>query len=408
MHAQSTLAESEFANEFIEIASEFRARISNSHMQYSTPQRLTSVYYRTSVPCATTRVTDCPPPFTVRMAPPRAFSPLASLRASHSMSSRNSSTATSPKTTTETSAPATARMASPPASVPGPFLDLLSMDPADLRACTGSRTGRTVGLRPTAPVPRVSLATNGLPPHLAYLTSIWTTLGPEHRVELETGSLHDVEEGLARARVSTEDNATTTADRHAAELATAEHKRLVAPLQDKLTTLRQHTATARSDIQEQEARVASPAAQERSTIAAIAVAERGHTSFLSGLSTHQPAPSHPAGHAALTARQHPAPANPITLVAPSAPQPMALGAPVVPTAAAATRPLGSTAPAPTRPLVILADTLTTRHMQPPAPRESRDPPSFTSWSARNLMGAHRKTLPPQPRAGPRDASSHPS
>ena len=107
---------------------------------------------------------------------------------------------------------------------------------------------------------RTSLAATGPPPHLAYLASIWTTLGAEHRAELGAVSLHDVEEGLARARVSTQDDAITAADRHATELATAEHKRLVAPLHEKLTTLRQHSATARSDIQEQEAHVASPAA----------------------------------------------------------------------------------------------------------------------------------------------------
>ena len=106
-------------------ASAFRAQVSNSCIQYSTPQRLISVYYSTSDPAprATTRVANLPP-FTVRVAPPRAFSPLASLRASHSMSSRNSSTTTSPKTTTGTSAQATARMASPPPSAPGPLLDV--------------------------------------------------------------------------------------------------------------------------------------------------------------------------------------------------------------------------------------------------------------------------------------------
>ena len=95
------------------------AQISNSCIQYTTPQRLTPVYYSTSAPAprATTRVAD-PPPFTVRVAPPRAFSPLASLRASHSMSSRNSSTTTSPKAITGTSAQATARMAPPPLQHP--------------------------------------------------------------------------------------------------------------------------------------------------------------------------------------------------------------------------------------------------------------------------------------------------
>ena len=215
-------------------ASVFRAQISNSCIQYSTPQRLASVYYSTSDPAprATMRVAN-PPPFNVRVAPPRAFAPLASLRVSHSMSSRNLSTMTSPKNTTGTSAQATARMASPPPSAPGPLLDLPPMDPADLQASTGSRTGRTPGLRPSVPMPRASLATTGPPPHLAYLASIWTTLGPEHRAKLGTVSLHDVEEGLARARVSTQDDAITAADCHATELATAEHKRLVASLHEK-------------------------------------------------------------------------------------------------------------------------------------------------------------------------------
>ena len=74
VHPLDTLAESEF-----------RAQISNSCIQYSTPQRLTPVYYSTSAstPRATTRVADHPP-FTVRVAPPRAFSPLTHLRVSHS------------------------------------------------------------------------------------------------------------------------------------------------------------------------------------------------------------------------------------------------------------------------------------------------------------------------------------
>ena len=60
---------------------------------------------------------------------------------------------------------------------------------------------------------------------------------------------------------------------------------------------------------------------------------------------------------------------------------------------------GSTAPAPTRPLVPLADTLATRHtMQPPAPRESRDPTSSTLWSVVVLRPNRHQQLPrPTPR-----------
>ena len=57
-------------------------------------------------------------------------------------------------------------------------------------------------------------------------------------------SLHDVEEGLARARVSTHDIARTASDRHAIELATAEREGLAAPLRAQLTTLHRHSPTA--------------------------------------------------------------------------------------------------------------------------------------------------------------------
>ena len=81
---------------------------------------------------------------------------------------------------------------------------------------------------------------------------------------MERVSLREVEEGLTRARVSAHDTARTASDRHAIDLATVEHERLVAPLRAKLTTLHRHSATARSGLQdttrtlrEQEARVAS-------------------------------------------------------------------------------------------------------------------------------------------------------
>ncbi|CAN0010853.1 unnamed protein product, partial [Ascophyllum nodosum] len=101
------------------------------------------------------------------VAPPREFSPLIPLRASRSaMSSTTTSTTASPKSTTGTSVQATARMTSPPPSAPGPLLDLSPMGPTELRASTGSRTGRTPGLRPTVPLPRASLSITPPPPIL--------------------------------------------------------------------------------------------------------------------------------------------------------------------------------------------------------------------------------------------------
>ena len=112
---------------------------------------------------------------------------------------------------------------------------------------------------------------------------------------------HDVEQGLAHARVSADHTSSTTSDKHALDLATAEHERLLVPLREKLTTLDRHSATARAGLedttrtlQERETRLASLEDQNRSTAAAIAVAERAHVSFLSGFSVQQPAPTNPA------------------------------------------------------------------------------------------------------------------
>ena len=190
VHPQGTLAEREFANDCSEIASEFRARISNSHLQYSTPQRLTPVYYSTSAPCATTRFTDHLPP-TVRTATPRALSPLAPLRASSSTMPSTTTSATGSTTTSTTAAPKMSTTASPARSAPLPLLDFSPTPSLDLRANTGSRTGRTPGLRPAAPLPRTfPLAITGPPPHLEHWASVWDTLTPQQRAEVGQVSLH--------------------------------------------------------------------------------------------------------------------------------------------------------------------------------------------------------------------------
>ena len=313
VHSPDTLAESDIP-----------ARISNSRLLPVTPQRHTHVYdYRISAtaPRVTTLVANHPP-FTDRVCPPRDFSPLTPLRASRSVSSSTTSATTSPKTGTRT--------ASPPPSAPRPLMDLSPMPATDLRASTGSGTGRTPGLRPAAPLPRAfPTSSDGPPPHLGYLASIWDSLDPTQQAAMEQVSLHDVEEGLAHARVSDDPPARTLSDQHAFDLATAEHERMTAPLRAQLTTLHRHSTTARSGLQEpaasleastrthreRETRVASIEAQNSSTAAALAKAERSHASF-SGLSAQQPAPPHSAAHAAPAAQQPPASANLATLVAP--------------------------------------------------------------------------------------------
>ena len=115
-------------------------------------------------------------------------------------------------------------------------------------------------------------------------------------------SLHEVEEGLARTRVSAETAAATDPDRHAIDLGTAEHERGAAPLLFKLSVLHGHRTTAHTELQECQARVTAIKAQDRSTAAALAAEKRRHASFLFGLSA-----------------QPPASANLATLVAPPAP-----------------------------------------------------------------------------------------
>ncbi|CAM9895934.1 unnamed protein product, partial [Ascophyllum nodosum] len=117
--------------------------------------------------------------------------------------------------------------ASPARSAPLPLLDFSPPPSPDLRANTGSRTGRTPGLRPAAPLQRTfPLAIPGPPPHWA---SVWDTLIPQQRADVGRISLDEVEEGLARTRVAAETAAATDPDRHAIDLGTAEHERVAAP-----------------------------------------------------------------------------------------------------------------------------------------------------------------------------------
>ena len=405
-----------------------------------THQRHAPVYdYRifATAPRVTTPVANHPP-FTDPMYPPRDFSPLAPLRASRSMSSPTTS---APKTNNRTALP------SPLA--PRPPLDLSPVPSTDIRGSTGPGTGRTPGLRPAAPLPRAfPTTTDGPLSHLGHLAPIWDSLESAQQAAMERVSFHDVEEGLAHARVSEDNIARTIANKHALNLATAEHERLTAPLRTKLTTLNRHSATARSGLQDitkaleettrvrgRESRLASLEAQTRSTAAALAAAERNHASFLSGLSAQQPdppnsatlvapaaqqtlAPAPLATSVAPTARQPPASANLATSVAPAARQPalanvatsvtppvpqlLALDASTVSTAPAATRPLCPTALAATRPLATVppAVTFSARPtMPPPAPRE---PSSSAPWEV-VVSRAHRQPQP-QPPSTARDDS----
>ena len=220
--------------------SSFGAQTEYSHMQPLTPRQEIPVHnYSNSAPAprATMHVANHPP-FTVRVTPPRIFTPLAALRASRSTMSKASSTASSTKPTSGTAAHISTRTGSPPPSTSGPLLDFSPMGSTDLRVSTGSTTGRTPGLRPTAPVPRTALTANGgLPPHLEHWAPVWDTLTAQQRADVARPSLHEVEEGLARTQVS-ETSAATDPDRHAIDLGTAEHERVTAPLISKLSVLR--------------------------------------------------------------------------------------------------------------------------------------------------------------------------
>ena len=361
-----------------ETESNFGAQTENSPMQPLTPRQATSIHsYSNSVPArrATMHVANHPP-FTVRVIPPRVFTPLAALRASRSIMSQ-SSTTSSPKHTSKTAANVSAKTGSPPPPTSGPLLDLSPTGYTDLRANTGSATDRTPGLRPTAPVPRAALTANGgPPPHLDHWAHIWGSLTAQQRADLARASIHEVEEGLARTHVAA--SAASDPDRHAIDLGTAEHDRVAAPLISKLSVLRGHGATAHTELRECQARVAAIQTQERATAAALMAEKRRHASFLSGFSDPTPAS-----------------ATKVTFVAPPVPQPAAVGASTAPTAAAATRSSASTAPTaaaathssasnapvPTGFLAPAVGTLPARHsMQPPAPRESRDSSAPPLWS----------------------------
>ena len=310
--------------------------------------------HSTPAACVTTHIAD-PLPCTVRTAPLRAFSPLAPLRASSTIMPSTSATFSPPKTTT----------ASPARTAPLPLTDVSPTPSPDLRAATGSTTGRTPGLRPAAPLSRTfPLGVAGPPPHLQHLAPIWSTLTPAQQADVAKVSPHDVEVGLARARVSAEASAIADPDRHAIVLGTAEHDRVAAPLISKLSVLRGHGTTAHTELRECQARVAAIQTQERATAASLMAEKRRHASFLSGFSDPTPAS-----------------ATTVTFVAPPVPQPTAVGAPTAPMAAAATRSPASTAPVPTGLLAPPAGTLPARHsMQPPAPRESHDSSAPPLWS----------------------------
>ena len=66
------------------------------------------------------------------------------------------------------------------------------------------------------------------------------------QAKMKLVSLRDVEEGIANARTSADQLAKTTADQHALDLATAEHKRLLLPLQKKLDSLDRTSAATRA------------------------------------------------------------------------------------------------------------------------------------------------------------------
>ena len=283
-----------------ETESDFGAQTEYSQMQPLTPRQETPIHnYSNSVPArrAIMPVANHAP-FTVRVIPPRVFTPLAALRASRSTMSKASSTASSPKPTSGTAAHISARTGSPPPPTSGPLLDFSPMGSTDLRASTGSATGRTPGLRPTAPVPRAALTANGgPPPHLDHWAPVWDTLTAQQRADVARPSLHEVEKGLARTHVA--DSVATDPDRHAIDLGTAEHDRVADPLLSRLSVLRGHRATTHTALLECQARVTAIDTQERSTAATLSAEKRRHASFLSGFSDPPPAS-----------------ANTVTLVAP--------------------------------------------------------------------------------------------
>ena len=179
-------------------------------------------------------------------------------------------------------------------------------------------------------------------------------------------SLQDVEEGVEQAR--------TTADQQALDLATDEHERVIQPLRVKAAALISSSDAARAGIQETartlreyEARLKSLDAQQRSNDAVIAVAERNHATYISQLcaqgSSQRPPPAHAAS-------RPPAPANSATFGVPTAQQPLATVNLATFVVSAATQPLGTTAPAAARASATTAPAVTfsaRTNMPPPAP-----------------------------------------
>ena len=227
------------------------------------------------------------------------------------------------------------------------------------------------------------------------------------------------------------EQARTSADQHALDLAAAEHERMILPLRTKAATLDSSSEAARAGIQdtartlkEYEARLNSIEAQKRSNAAAIAVAECNHATYISQLCAHSrqpppvraasqpPALANPAIFVAPAAQQPPASANPETLVAPATQQnpatanlatfvvpatmqPLAPATSVVFPALAATQPLGTTIPAATKSSATTAPAVTFSarpNMPPPAPREPST--STTPWSVL-ILRTHRQP-PRQP------------
>ena len=127
-------------------------------------------------------------------------------------------------------------------------------------------------------------------------------------------SLQEVEDGVEQAR--------TTADQQALDLATDEHERAIQSMRAKAAILTSSSDATRAGnqetawtLREYEARFKSIEAQRRSNDAVIAVAERNHATYISQLcaqgSSRRPPPAHAAS-------QPPAPANPATFVVPAA------------------------------------------------------------------------------------------
>ena len=149
-------------------------------------------------------------------------------------------------------------------------------------------------------------------------------------------SIEDIEDGIEHAKA--------TADQRALDLATDEYDQVIKRLKAKTTLL--HTSAdaawavireSRRTLRESEARLEIIVAQQRSTDAAIAAAERHHEFSISGQraqgNSRVPAPAttasqflastNSATYTASAAPQPPASAKPATYVAPAAPQPPA-------------------------------------------------------------------------------------